>query len=325
MHAVQNLTQAIQLQAQALQSLQEQQGTIIAAVMPLLPVLQAIPSQLDNAITKATHTLSRKLSPHDASDLPTKLYPPFSANEAANSSSLSGPAPPSIPAAPFDSGTSEIAYLASHSLLTSLKKRTRSPSPVAAEPVVSSSLTPGPVLKKRVRKRSLNGWNLDNAVAPLDCISLLSTSLSPEDISPLQPNRASSPSQARRENVEPGIDHTDADLSLLDSPPLRMQTFAAKSPALSALGAISGCLSNGTSHSGLPALRTATPSIPIIDDSEFVSAFPSISVLMTFDIKRHAVEGRQRIHALGWGLRRRGMTFFIEFISVQWTLYFLFL
>ncbi|KAJ7044601.1 hypothetical protein C8F04DRAFT_1068854 [Mycena alexandri] len=55
----QTQSQALQNVIQALQSLQEQQGKILSAVLPLLPLLQAVPSHVDSARSSINETMLR--------------------------------------------------------------------------------------------------------------------------------------------------------------------------------------------------------------------------------------------------------------------------
>lgn len=52
-------SQMLQLQSQAIQSLQEQHGTMLAALMPVLPLLQAIPLHIESARNKITDILNK--------------------------------------------------------------------------------------------------------------------------------------------------------------------------------------------------------------------------------------------------------------------------
>ncbi|KAF8074718.1 hypothetical protein FPV67DRAFT_1474705 [Lyophyllum atratum] len=52
-------SQALQLQSQVLHSLQDQHGTVIAALMPLLPLLQAIPLHIESARNNLTDTITK--------------------------------------------------------------------------------------------------------------------------------------------------------------------------------------------------------------------------------------------------------------------------
>ncbi|KAF5383616.1 hypothetical protein D9615_003723 [Tricholomella constricta] len=55
-------SQTLQLQSQALQSLQDQHKTIIAVVMPLLPLLQAIPLHIDSARNAITDFMAKSFT-----------------------------------------------------------------------------------------------------------------------------------------------------------------------------------------------------------------------------------------------------------------------
>lgn len=55
-------SQTLQTQSQALQSLQDQHGTVLAALVPLLPLLQAIPLHIESARNSITDTLSKALT-----------------------------------------------------------------------------------------------------------------------------------------------------------------------------------------------------------------------------------------------------------------------
>ncbi|RDB15829.1 hypothetical protein Hypma_003687 [Hypsizygus marmoreus] len=57
-------SQTLQLQSQALQSLQDQQGTIVMALMPLLPLLQAIPLHIESAKNSITDTFKKSSRSH---------------------------------------------------------------------------------------------------------------------------------------------------------------------------------------------------------------------------------------------------------------------
>ncbi|KAG6861278.1 hypothetical protein C0995_002086 [Termitomyces sp. Mi166 len=56
-------SQVLQLQSQAIQSLQEQQGTMLTALIPLLPLLQAIPLHIESARNKITDILIKPAAP----------------------------------------------------------------------------------------------------------------------------------------------------------------------------------------------------------------------------------------------------------------------
>ncbi|KAF8647750.1 hypothetical protein AX16_006585 [Volvariella volvacea WC 439] len=58
----QTLVQSIQTQLQAMQTIQEQQGATLTALMPLQPLLQSIPTHIDNARTDIMDTISKTVS-----------------------------------------------------------------------------------------------------------------------------------------------------------------------------------------------------------------------------------------------------------------------
>ncbi|KAG6898301.1 hypothetical protein C0992_011892 [Termitomyces sp. T32_za158] len=56
-------SQMLQLQSQAIQSLQEQHGTMLTAIIPLLPLLQSIPLHIESARNKITDVLNKPAAP----------------------------------------------------------------------------------------------------------------------------------------------------------------------------------------------------------------------------------------------------------------------
>ncbi|KAG5724414.1 hypothetical protein E4T56_gene15976 [Termitomyces sp. T112] len=56
-------SQLLQLQSQAIQSLQEQHGTILTSLIPLLPLLRAIPLHIESARNKITDILNKPAPP----------------------------------------------------------------------------------------------------------------------------------------------------------------------------------------------------------------------------------------------------------------------
>ncbi|KAG6886118.1 hypothetical protein C0993_002637 [Termitomyces sp. T159_Od127] len=56
-------SQMLQLQSQAIQTLQEQHGTMLTALIPLLPLLQSIPLHIDSARNKIIDVLNKPAAP----------------------------------------------------------------------------------------------------------------------------------------------------------------------------------------------------------------------------------------------------------------------
>lgn len=66
----------LQVQSQALQSLQDQQGTIVNTLLPLLPLVQAIPLHIENARSHIKDLLAEIIIPHHARGLRTSFPSP---------------------------------------------------------------------------------------------------------------------------------------------------------------------------------------------------------------------------------------------------------
>ncbi|KAF5367807.1 hypothetical protein D9757_010329 [Collybiopsis confluens] len=73
----QSYSQMLQNQSQVLQSLQDQQGIIIGALTPLLPLLQAVPMHIESARTNVTESLSKYMQSLQLTSFPTHRNVPF--------------------------------------------------------------------------------------------------------------------------------------------------------------------------------------------------------------------------------------------------------
>ena len=95
----QSQVQTLQIQSQALHTIQDQQGTIITALMPLLPLLQAIPLHIESArnTLKDTITSSLKTPVHTTTylDHGQEISSTRSRGEKRSSSTLRSDGPPS--------------------------------------------------------------------------------------------------------------------------------------------------------------------------------------------------------------------------------------
>lgn len=87
---IQTLTLTVQTQSQALQTQQDQQGTILTTLSPLLPLIQALPLHIENAFTKI-HELVLTPSPRGIPPGPNN--PPESTTVEKLSSPLGNQAP----------------------------------------------------------------------------------------------------------------------------------------------------------------------------------------------------------------------------------------
>src|ERR1700722_6558816 len=79
--------QSLQAQTQTLQALQEQYGNVMAALLPQLPLLQAIPLHIDTVRNSLTETLNTKL----AQTLRSGVTAPLTARHSRSTSSTDVP------------------------------------------------------------------------------------------------------------------------------------------------------------------------------------------------------------------------------------------
>jgi len=162
--AIQTLTQTVQTQSQALQTIQDQQNTMLTAIMPLSPLLQAVPLQIENAVTKAMLAFQNTRRPRPASD--SALHNSHSpAVSARNRSSMSGQVPTSSASTSFpepqpSGNTSTSTTLVALPSSPFIDKRARSPTPISLDG--SSSSVSAPVMFKR-RKTSTTAWTITDA------------------------------------------------------------------------------------------------------------------------------------------------------------------